>query len=72
MYIVSVPAAEVLKAGGLRLVAKNIRMMNENELLIFVSGFDRSMMELFGLDVFAFVKNYKSYNNLYSFIKLFL
>lgn len=36
--------------------AKNIRIIDENVLLIFVSGFDRYMMELFRLDVFAFVR----------------
>lgn len=36
--------------------AKNIRKTDENVLLIFVSGYDKYMMELFRLDVFAFVR----------------
>lgn len=36
--------------------AKNIREIDENVLLIFVSGYDKYMMELFRLDVFAFVR----------------
>lgn len=36
--------------------AKNIRKMDENVLLIYVSGYDKYMMELFRLDVFAFIK----------------
>ncbi len=36
--------------------AKNIRKVDENTLLIYVSGYDKYMMELFRLDVFAFVK----------------
>ncbi len=37
-------------------VAKNIRKMDENVMIIFVSGYDKYMMELFRLDVFAFIK----------------
>lgn len=37
-------------------VAKNIRKVDENALLIYVSGYDKYLMELFRLDVFAFVK----------------
>lgn len=36
--------------------AKNIRKMDENVLLIYVSGYDKYMMELFRLDVLAFIK----------------
>lgn len=36
--------------------AKKIRKMDENALLIYVSGYDKYMMELFRLDVFAFIK----------------
>lgn len=36
--------------------AKNIRRVDENVIIVFVSGYDRYMMELFRLDVFAFVR----------------
>lgn len=36
--------------------AKNIRKVDENVLIIFVSSYDRYLMELFQLDVFSFVK----------------
>lgn len=36
--------------------AKNIRKMDENVLIIFVSSYDRYLMELFQLDVFSFIK----------------
>lgn len=36
--------------------AKNIRKVDENAVIVFVSGYDRYMMELFRLDVFAFVR----------------
>lgn len=36
--------------------AKNIRKMDENTLIIFVSGYEKYWMELFRLDVFTFVK----------------
>lgn len=36
--------------------ARNIRKMDENVLLVYVSGYDKYMMELFRLDVFAFIK----------------
>lgn len=36
--------------------AKNIRKMDENVLLIFVSGYDKYALELFQLDVFSFIK----------------
>lgn len=35
--------------------AENIRIMDENALFIFVSGYDRYMGKLFPLDVFAFI-----------------
>lgn len=36
--------------------ARNIRKVDEDTIIIFVSAYDRYMMELFRLDVFAFVK----------------
>lgn len=36
--------------------AQNIRKMDENVLLIYVSSYDKYMIELFRLDVFAFIK----------------
>lgn len=36
--------------------ARNIRKMDENVIIIFVSSYDKYMMELFRLDVFAFIK----------------
>lgn len=36
--------------------AKHIRAMDENVLLIYVSGYDKYLMELFRLDVFDFIK----------------
>lgn len=36
--------------------AQNVRKTDENVLLIYVSGFDKYIMELFRLDVFAFIK----------------
>ena len=36
--------------------ARNIRKMDENVIIIFVSSYDKYMMELFQLDVFAFIK----------------
>lgn len=36
--------------------AKNIRKIDENVLLIYVSGYDKYLMELFRLDVFSFIK----------------
>ena len=36
--------------------AKNIRKIDENVLLIFVSGYDKYALELFRLDVFEFLK----------------
>lgn len=49
--------------------AKNIRKMDENVLLIYISGYDRYMIELFRLDVFAFIKKPIEYSN---FEKIFL
>lgn len=45
-----------MKKGDGISAAKRIRKMDENVLLIFISGFDKYMMELFRLDVFAFIK----------------
>lgn len=36
--------------------AKNIRQTDENVVLIYVSSFDKHMIELFRLDVFTFIK----------------
>lgn len=36
--------------------AKHIRDIDENVILIFVSGYDKYVMELFRLDVFSFIK----------------
>lgn len=49
--------------------AKNIRKMDENVLLIYVSGYDKYMIELFRLNVFAFIKKPIDYFN---FKKIFL
>lgn len=49
--------------------AKNIRKVDENALLIYVSGYDKYMMELFRLDVFAFIKKPIDYTH---FVKTFL
>lgn len=37
-------------------VAKSIREKDENAIIIFVSSYDKYMMELFRLDVFSFIK----------------
>lgn len=37
-------------------VAKMVRTMDDNVILIFVSGYDKYMIELFRLDVFAFIR----------------
>lgn len=49
--------------------AKNIRKIDNNALLIYVSGYDKYMMELFRLDVFAFIKKPIDYKD---FKKIFL
>lgn len=36
--------------------AKSIRRKDENAIIIFVSSYDKYMMELFRLDVFSFIK----------------
>lgn len=36
--------------------ARNIRKLDENAIFIFVSGYDKYVMELFRLDVFSFLK----------------
>lgn len=43
------------KGNGIE-TARNIRKMDENVLLIFVSGYDKYLMELFQWDVFDFIK----------------
>lgn len=45
-----------MKKGDGITTAKSIRKMDEKFLLIYVSGYDKYMMELFRLDVFAFIK----------------
>lgn len=45
-----------MKNGDGMSAAKRIREIDENVLLIYVSGYDKYMMELFRLDVFAFIK----------------
>lgn len=50
-------------------VAKKIREKDENVLFIYVSGYDKYMMELFRLDVFAFIKKPVEFKN---FEKIFL
>ena len=45
-----------MKDGDGITTAKNIRKMDENVLLIYVSGYDRYLMDLFRLDVFTFIK----------------
>ena len=42
-----------MKNGDGITTAKNIREMDENVLLIYVSGYDKCMIELFQLDIFA-------------------
>lgn len=44
-----------MKNGDGITTARNIRKMDEKVLLIYVSGYDKYMMELFRLDVFAFI-----------------
>lgn len=46
-----------MKDGDGITIAKNIRKMDENVLLIYVSGYDRYLMDLFRLDVFTFIKS---------------
>lgn len=36
--------------------AKHIRQIDENVIFIFISGYDKYLMELFRLDVFTFIK----------------
>ncbi|MDE7322418.1 MAG: LytTR family DNA-binding domain-containing protein [Lachnospiraceae bacterium] len=45
-----------MKDGDGITTAKSIRRMDENVILIYVSGYDSYVMELFRLDVFAFIK----------------
>jgi DNA-binding LytR/AlgR family response regulator len=49
--------------------AKNIRKIDENLIIIFVSSYDKYLMELFRLDVFEFIKKPISSDN---FVKTFL
>ena len=46
---------QMAKGDGIT-AAKNIRKIDENALLIYVSGYDKYLMELFRLDVFTFIK----------------
>lgn len=59
---------QMAKGDGIT-AAKNIRKIDENALLIYVSGYDKYLMELFRLDVFTFIK--KPIDNL-QFEKIFL
>ena len=45
-----------MKGGDGIIAAENIRKVDDNVLLIYVSGYDKYMMELFRLDVFGFIK----------------
>lgn len=45
-----------MKDGDGIATAKSIRKIDENVLLIYVSGYDSYLMELFRLDVFTFIK----------------
>ena len=38
--------------------AKNIRKKDEDAMIIFISSYDRYVMELFRLDVFSFIRNH--------------
>ena len=49
--------------------AKKIRDKDENVIFIFVSGYDKYLMDLFRLDVFGFLKKPLEFN---SFSKMFL
>jgi DNA-binding LytR/AlgR family response regulator len=50
-------------------VARDIRKVDENLLIVYVSGYERYLMELFRLDVFDFIKKPIHYD---SFVKTFL
>jgi DNA-binding LytR/AlgR family response regulator len=45
-----------MKNGDGITTAKNIRKMDENVLIIYISGYDKYFIELFRFDVFAFIK----------------
>lgn len=45
-----------MKGGDGITAAENIRKVDDNVFLIYVSGYDKYMMELFRLDVFGFIK----------------
>ena len=45
-----------MKGGDGITAAENIRKVDDNVLLIYVSGYDKYMMELFRLDVFGFIR----------------
>lgn len=45
-----------MKNGNGITAAENIRKVDDNVLIIYVSGYDKYLMQLFRLDVFAFVK----------------
>lgn len=45
-----------MKEGNGIVTAQNIREIDENVLIIYVSGYDKYMIELFRLDVFAFIR----------------
>ena len=49
--------------------AKNIRKKDEDVMIIFISGYDRYVMELFHLDVFSFIRKPIDRD---SFVQIFL
>lgn len=46
---------QMKKSDGIT-AAKKLRKVDENAIIVFVSSYERYMMELFRLDVFAFIK----------------
>lgn len=57
-----------MKNGDGITVAKKLRTLDENAIIVFVSSYDKYMMELFRLDVFAFIKkplDKESFSNIF-------
>ena len=52
-----------MKNGDGITTAQNIRKIDENVLLIYVSSYDKYMIELFRLDVFAFIRKPIEHDN---------
>lgn len=52
-----------MKNGDGITTAQNIRKIDENALLIYVSSYDKYMIELFRLDVFAFIRKPIEHDN---------